>query len=328
MATQTLTTALLEEVEIQLRRALETDPLLDEVDGGDLLAAARQLCLADGAKRVRPRLVLLFGHAVEAPPAGMVDVGVASELIHAGSLLHDDVVDQGTTRRGRPTVNAHWGNMVAVLSGDLVLTLAFLQIRGWPREITAEAVETIAEMSRAAMAEVQVRGRLDLPLERWRRIVEGKTGALFSWCGRGAARLAGDDDALERFTRCGRHLGVAFQLGDDLLDLASGAMGKDRFSDIKNREPTYPILAVTERSPGLKRDLGRLWRREVLTPEEVARAGAAIVDAGAVDLAAGYLADEIAQAVASLGPYGERPGGKDLAELALEMGQRVFAGEL
>src|SRR5262249_60233019 len=89
-----------------------------------LLNAGRHLCIGSGGKRVRPTMVHLFGLAAGAPETGLLNVAVAAELVHSASLLHDDVVDAGMYRRGRPTVNALWGNVVAVMGGELLPTLA------------------------------------------------------------------------------------------------------------------------------------------------------------------------------------------------------------
>ena len=92
-----------------------------------LLLAARHLCLKAG-KRARPMLMKIFGDTLGVPEVKLIDPAVAAELIHAASLLHDDVVDNGMFRRGKPTVNARWGNIVAVMSGDLLLSGALLRL--------------------------------------------------------------------------------------------------------------------------------------------------------------------------------------------------------
>src|SRR5512144_1649282 len=112
----------LSEVEQAMDEALQTSV------GDTLMDAARHLCMGGGGKRARPMLVRLFGDAVGAPDEHLVDVAVAAELIHSASLLHDDVVDAGMFRRGRPTANARWGNVVAVMSGDLLLSGALLRL--------------------------------------------------------------------------------------------------------------------------------------------------------------------------------------------------------
>src|SRR5262245_15381530 len=137
----------LDAVEQRIHAALHHDGADSASAEGLLLSAARHLCFS-GGKRARPRLALYFGQAVGAPQRALVDVAVASEFIHAASLLHDDVVDEGMLRRGNPTVNARWGNTVAVLTGDLVLTLAFEQIKPYSKIIIAEAIELVAHMTR------------------------------------------------------------------------------------------------------------------------------------------------------------------------------------
>ena len=102
--------------------------------------AARHLCLADGAKRTRPRLVQLFAKAVDAPADVAIDVAVSAELIHAASLLHDDVIDEGSQRRGQPTANRVWGNLPAVLAGDLILSRAIQRLLRWPSPVSKRSV--------------------------------------------------------------------------------------------------------------------------------------------------------------------------------------------
>lgn len=304
--------AFVAQVEIALAKALETGTHAGPSGPEILMEAARNLCLADAAKRARPRLTFLFGQAIDAPVDALVDVAVAGELIHAGSLLHDDVVDRADLRRGKPTANAIWGPTAAVLSGDLVLTLAFMQLVDRPRIITTEAVETIATMSRGVMAEVLARGRVELPLDEWRAIVQGKTGSLFAWCARGAALLEDDPATAARFGDCAGHLGVAFQLADDLLDMQRLGSGKDAFSDILNREPTYPILVAAGRSDQVRREVTRLWHAPRVSPEEAEALGRAVLATGAGSETVERLRSEVEAAMAALGPFAERPGGRDI----------------
>ena len=129
-----------------------------DVKGDTLMEAARHLCLGSGGKRARPMLARLFGDAVGVPGERLVDVAVAAELIHSASLLHDDVVDAGMFRRGRPTVNARWGNIVAVMSGDLILSTALSRLAELDARLVKSGLAVVSEMTRAAIAEV----------ERWR----------------------------------------------------------------------------------------------------------------------------------------------------------------
>lgn len=310
-------------VEEALTEALDTGTHAGPEGPEILMEAARNLILAGAAKRARPRLTFLFGRAIDAPAEALVDVAVAGELIHAGSLLHDDVVDGAETRRGRPTANALWGATAAVLSGDLVLTLAFAQLRQRPRVITSEAVETIATMTRGVMAEVLARGRVELPLEQWRAILSGKTGSLFSWCARSAALLMDDEDAAGRFGECAERLGIAFQLADDLLDLQRLGTGKDDFSDILNREPTFPILVAAERSKQVRTEVTRLWNSPRVTPEAAEALGRSVLATGAGAETVERLDEEVAAALAALGPHADRPGGREIVAWSRELETRA-----
>lgn len=311
------------DVEEALDRALHAGTYAGPEGPEILMEAARNLILAGAAKRARPRLTYLFGRAIGAPADGLVDVAVAGELIHAGSLLHDDVVDGAVTRRGRPTANAIWGTTPAVLSGDLVLTLAFVQLRERRRIITTEAVDTIATMTRGVMAEVLARGRVELPIDQWRAIVDGKTGSLFAWCARSAARLVDEDRAAEDFGACAGHLGIAFQLADDLLDLQRLGTGKDAFSDILNREPTFPILVAAERSKDVRREVTRLWNAPRVSPEEAESLGRQILATGAGVETVERLREEVAAALAALGDYAEEPGGREIVLWSRELESRA-----
>lgn len=312
--------AFLREVEQRIERALSWDREATWSDLPTMAAAARHLCLSPGAKRARPRMVHLFGLSVGADPDGLADVAVAAEFIHGASLMHDDVIDHGTTRRGRPTVNARWDNLTAVLAGDMLLSEAIYGLRRWERPITEEALRLVADMSRAAMLEAHVRGRVDILPSQWRYIALGKTGAMFRWCGRAAAMLAGDAEAVERLGAFGDRFGVAFQMADDLKDLLGGDIGKDRYADIRNANPSYVLSVATQSSPALREALAAAWARpEPLDPETVARLGQLVVETGALAETHRALGAEIAAAIEALGAYRDRPGCAEMVAWALMM---------
>lgn len=277
-----------------------------------LLEGARHLSMAPGAKRARPRLTYSFGQTVGADLSDLVAVGIAGEFIHAASLLHDDVVDDGQTRRGRPTVNARWSNAVAVLGGDVMLCISIQTLAALPRVITNEAVRVVSTMSRAAILEVESRGDIGLSIPQWEAIASGKTGVLFAWCGRSAAHLVEDHDALARFDTCGEHLGLAFQLADDLKDLASTTSGKDRFADVLNRNPSFALLTAAQRSPALKAEIERLWAQPHISAEAAHEVGLRVLDTGAGEATREAIATHAALAFDTLGPYRDRPGGREV----------------
>jgi octaprenyl-diphosphate synthase len=304
--------AFLGDVEKSLLASLVDRAPGDEARGDTLMGAARHLCIGSGGKRARPMMVRLFADACGAPLTHLVDLGVCAELIHSASLLHDDVVDAGMFRRGRPTVNARWGNIVAVMSGDLLLTIALGKLARINTAVTQEAVATVSEMTRAAIAEVEVRGEVNLPLDRLRYIAEGKTGALFGWCGAAAALLANDSEAKARFSAFGRRLGVAFQIADDIRDITGLDRGKPQYADLQSRTPSLPILLAARHDQALCRRLKESWAFAAMTPDRVSELGTAVLCSGAIEGAIERMNVEIEGAVDALGAYSSSQGGAEL----------------
>ena len=218
-------TDFLGQIETKLAIAFQSGTLLDKTGA--------HLCMAPDAKRVRPLLVSYFAEALEIPESQIISIATASELIHSASLLHDDVIDNADARRGKPTVNCQWSNSVAVLSGNHLLALAFEQLQNHTPKITQEAISVVAQMTKAAILELQMRDSLDFNIEDWRSMVIGKTGSLFAFCGTSVALLAGNLEAQKAFQICGHHIGQVFQLVDDLHDIEE---------DTQNKEASYPLL--------------------------------------------------------------------------------------
>ncbi|HYV46102.1 MAG TPA: polyprenyl synthetase family protein [Myxococcaceae bacterium] len=299
------------------------DSALPHARGDTLMGAARHLCMGGGGKRARPMLVRLFGDAARAPQEHLVEVAVAAELIHSASLLHDDVVDTGMFRRGRPTVNARWGNTVAVMSGDLLLSTALSRLKRMEARVMHEAVATVVDMTRSAIVEVESRGDLGLPPDRLRFIHEGKTGSLFGWCGAAAAVLAGNDDAAQRFSVFGRRLGIAFQIADDIRDLNGTDPGKPQYADIQARNISLPILIAAQKDDSLRRRLRDAWAFSAMTAERVRELGEAVLTSGALEASLERMDREIEAGIDALGPYAEVPGGLGLVGWARKLAASV-----
>lgn len=301
----------LEQVETALAAGL-VDDRKAAGDRDDILReASRHLCLG-GGKRARPTLVRLFAGAVDAPEEGLVEIACAAEMIHAASLLHDDVVDGGMFRRSKPTVNARWGNVVAVLGGDLLLTTAFGKLGKLDPHLTPAAIELVAEMTRAAVVEVESREDLSLTLPQIRYIHEGKTGSLFGWCGVAAAQRAGRPEAGRRFDAFGRHLGVAFQIADDIRDITGTDPGKPQYADLLARSPSVPIILAVSKDDDLRRRLRDAWAFASMSPERTAQLGGEILALGVVEDSLSMMDTEIAAAIDALGEFAEKSEGVQL----------------
>lgn len=312
MKTVPETTHYLGEVEATLKSALadQTPPGHDE--GDMVMEAARHLCIGGGGKRIRPLLVQYFGEALGIAPSRLINAGAAAELVHSASLLHDDVVDSGMFRRGRPTVNSVWGNVVAVMTGDMVLTMALQRLAGEDVGLMQDALACVAEMTRGTIAELEARGDLDLPIERMRFIAEAKTGALFGWCGLAAARVARNDDARARFSEFGRRLGIAFQIADDIKDLTGGDAGKPPFADLASKTPSLPMLIAAQRDPAIKKRIADAWSFGSMSQERLRDLGGAILSSGAVEEGISRMKSEVEAALEVFSPYAQKPGGVEL----------------
>jgi len=291
----------LQNVEKCLEEALVVDDAVLPSSTDMLLSAARHLCVGQNAKRARPLLTLYFGRALGAPTQMLVKAATAAELIHSASLMHDDVIDNATMRRGRESVNAQFGNTIAVLGGNYLLSVAFSLLRDYPQEATSEAVLVIANMTKAAIAEIEIRERIEASLDLWREIALGKTGVLFAWCGQAAAFAVHDMESAQAFRRCGHHIGVLFQLADDLRDLVEVNALKDRFADLRNKEPSYPILVAASKSASLREEIVHLWLAEQVDEKRVECIGDAIISSGALETTLHAMTVEIALAKESLG---------------------------
>lgn len=313
----------LELVEQRLGSALADGDAGPGVTGDTLMEAARHLCLGSGGKRARPMLVSLFGDAVDLPSERLVEVAVAAELIHSASLLHDDVVDAGMFRRGRPTVNARWGNIVAVMSGDLILSTTLLRLAQLDERLSRTAMSVVSEMTRAAITEVEARGVMDLPLPRLRYIAEGKTGSLFGWCGHAAAILANRPEAVKSFDGFGRHLGVAFQIADDIRDVLGTDVGKPQYADLQSRTPSMPILLAVEKDDKLRRKLKEAWAFSSITADRTKEIGTAIIACGAVEQSLAQMNAEIDTALGHLGSFADSAGGAELVSWARRLSSGI-----
>jgi len=269
--------------------------------------AAGHLLLQPG-KRLRPLCVLLaarLGDEERAGAAAALEVAVAAELVHSATLLHDDVIDEGTERRGAPTANAVLGNSASVLGGDCLFAEALRRVAGLSdHRLLERLLGVIAEMVDAEALQLALRGRVDAGLADYLRVAEGKTAALFAWSLWAGGRIAGlPDAACEVLSAVGADLGVAFQVVDDLLDLSDPAQtGKDALADVRQGKMTCPLVLAGEADPGVREALGALLDGAVPpAPEALAALQERVEAAGAVAASRALASERAAQALAALG---------------------------
>jgi octaprenyl-diphosphate synthase len=186
-----------------------------------------------GGKRVRPMTRLLSSAWFGEVPDASRHLAVSVELIHSATLLHDDVIDEGTERRGESSARMVWGNAVSVLGGDLMLTHALVTAQQHAPELMGPLLATLRHLVNGEIVQLRGRSQIEVSEEIYSSILRDKTAALFRFAARAGAQLAGATERhqslLADFGEC---LGMAFQLIDDLLDYTGTATGKTMFADL------------------------------------------------------------------------------------------------
>ncbi|MFD7897972.1 polyprenyl synthetase family protein [Streptomyces sp. NPDC059568] len=224
------------------------------------ITEAAQHLVRAGGKRFRPLLVMLAAQFGDPYAPGVVPAAVVVELTHLATLYHDDVMDVAEVRRGVDSANARWGNSVAVLTGDFLFARAShiladlgpeavrVQAEAFERLVTGQILETAGPRD----------GRD--PVDHYLDVIGGKTGSLIAVSGRFGAMMSGvDETVVDILTQYGERLGVAFQLADDVLDIASDSheSGKTPGTDLREGIPTLPVLLLRAQAEahGLPDDL-------------------------------------------------------------------------
>lgn len=272
---------------------------------GRIAGAAAHLVRA-GGKRARPLLTCAVMRALGHEPAPRAREIISSELIHTASLLHDDLQDRATTRRGVTAVHRQFDARSAVMAGDLLMAEALeLLSRAEEVALVRTAAGAVSAMSRGQVMEAEFSFTTSARLEDLARISQLKTASLIVMAAELGARLAGATPAqVEAAMGFGQGVGEAFQLIDDLLDWTGDAAetGKPVVQDLVEGKVTLPLRLAMDREPTLEAEVKRCWRAG---PEEkgdlVAVVRRAVQSTGALDAARAVAAELVADALASLG---------------------------
>ncbi len=306
---------LLAKVEADIRQVQEKD--------SDFLGLAARQAVSGRGKRLRPSLLLLSAKCAGGVTASSIALAGVVEIVHSASLVHDDVVDGASSRRGRRSANARWGNKVSVLLGDYLIARAFELVPMADREWSVpELAGVAAQMCTGQVTELRAAGR-PLTQAEYLEIAQAKTGALFGFCGYAGARTAGGSETTaESLHAFGEKFGVAFQFADDILDLVGtdGRSGKPEGRDLAEGKFTLPlILAVEMGGPSLAAELTALLGREEVLTEDVLKVRELVESTGAVEAAWKRISEWLASA---RGELEDLPDGE--AKLAL----MALCGEL
>ena len=209
-----------------------------------------------GGKHLRPLCVALAARLGDGFSDAARELAISVELVHTATLLHDDVVDLGDTRRGARTARVTYGNAASIFAGDWLLVEALRRIRQTNMlDLLDLMLSIIDEMILAESLQLEQRGQIHGSADIYFQIVEGKTAALFRWAMVAGARAGGlDEDGVRSLEKCGQHLGVAFQAVDDCLDFSrsSEVVGKSLFADLGEGKATYPLILAMQRDDALR----------------------------------------------------------------------------
>ena len=282
------TSSTLDQALTPIRRELDavTERLLEQLD--DPVARNVVYLITAGGKRLRPALVLLTGLSGRAPNRrALIDTATAVELIHTATLIHDDIIDQSQLRRAQPTFHERWGTERALLMGDYLHSTAFrLLAQLQVPEVMGVMADVCQQLCRGELREVEARYRLDLREDEYLEIIRDKTASLISGCCQVGAQLGGyAPDAIRHLAAFGLHLGLAFQIIDDCLDLTGDTreLGKSIHADLDKGALSLPIIYLTQTLSTTERD--RLFaplREHATDPEFLTRIAQAAASAGAI----------------------------------------------
>jgi octaprenyl-diphosphate synthase len=290
-----------------------------------LVAQVSQYIIAAGGKRLRPALLLLMAGALGYVGSQRYNLAAVVEFIHTATLLHDDVVDESTLRRGRATANEAFGNPASVLVGDFLYSRAFQMMVDTRSmrvmEVLAEATNVIAE---GEVLQLMNMHDASLDEQAYLLVIRSKTAKLFEASARLAAILAQADPATEAASaEYGRSVGTAFQVIDDALDYDGDTteMGKNLGDDLREGKTTLPLIVAMQRA----NDEDRATIRHAIETggtEQLEHIVQIVTQTGALQATRAAAAAEAQRAIDALAPLSESPFKSALLQLAAQLLER------
>jgi heptaprenyl diphosphate synthase len=302
-----------------LEASTADDPYLTKI--------AQHLLLA-GGKRFRPLLALLAAEFGDSDDNRPVEAGVAVELIHVGSLYHDDVIDEADTRRGASSANANWTNSVAILAGDFLMARASeVAATHLSQESVRLLASTYAELVEGQTRELQLTDDLTHSHDDYLQVIGGKTASLIRTSARlGAMAADAEGPVVEALSTWAWEVGMVFQIADDALDLVADeeTIGKPAGSDIREGTFTGPVLGAVS-GPDGDRVREILRKKHPYSDEDVAEVISLVKEGGHVDSALANAATRLAIADAALAALPESKPKEILEHLGGYLLERVEA---
>jgi octaprenyl-diphosphate synthase len=238
--------------------AIEREFGRDTVSGVRAITEIGEYLRAGGGKRLRPALLLLSSKLMNYRGQGAIKLGAVVEIIHTATLVHDDIIDEAETRRGRPAANTQWGNAKCVLAGDWLYMQAFkIAVQERNFQVLDALIDLTQAMVEGELLQIERLGKA-ISLEEHFELIHRKTACLFSVCMKlGGILSRADDGDLHRLSEYGRNLGMAFQIVDDVLDLTASeeVLGKPVASDLREGKATMAVLHALGRCSRAERGI-------------------------------------------------------------------------
>ena len=298
---------------------------------GELLSGMLRYALSSRGKGVRPLLVMLSA-AMNAPSRGATTgrraclAAMLVEMIHIASLIHDDVIDESDTRRGRPSVNARWQSHKAVILGDYILARNMnIGLRSGQFDLVTHVCGSMAALCEGEVLQSECAEKHTMTRQAYLDIIYKKTACLIGVsASAGALAVGAPRDKVALMRRFGESVGMAFQIQDDILDYtAEGQAGKPAFNDLREGKITLPLLCVLERMDEERRAqiIGRLRRcgQDADAMEYLQRI---VVNEDGIASAVSVMRSYLSQAVDLLAAYEVSPYRKAMVELCAYVGER------
>ena len=287
----------MERVEALLRSHIEGDYLL-------VVETSRHLVEA-GGKRLRPLLTLITAQFGDPSTRGIIEAAVVCELTHLATLYHDDVMDEAPLRRGVESANNRWGNTIAILTGDYLFAKASDLLADLGTDAVRLQARTFERLVIGQITETQGPQNGEDPLEHYLKVVADKTGSLIATSARFGAMLSGASrEVTETVTKFGEKIGIAFQLADDVIDIASESSesGKTPGTDLREGVPTLVTLNVMKSTDKADKELQNLLKKPIKDTKTVNQVLKALRNHKALDQSRLQLHQVAREAREALGP--------------------------
>lgn len=292
------------------------DALLTDVP---LLREANRQVLENSGKMLRPMVSLLMAGACGIINESSISYAAAAEMLHNATLMHDDVADGSSERRGHPSVMSMIGADSAVLMGDFWLARAVEMVLKGDRDdkVTSIFSKTLTDLAEGEMLQLQKASSADTTEEDYMRIIYCKTASLFeAACVSGAISVGAPDTYVEAAGLFARNMGLAFQIKDDILDYSGDdTLGKPAGVDLKEKKITLPLLSALEANPSVDNKIREMVCNIDSCPVNCGRIHDFVIRCGGVEMASDKLGLFVGRAVDALSPLPDSPAKDMLADI-------------